>query len=120
MIRSETICKIEKYINSGKRVILYDHSNVTLLHLLCDRIADRDVQNVEIWRSVDAKSGDFEFLKMITKVQMKELLDLYWLYDFSDRVTVIAESGQYGSLFNYIINGILSFEEVVDAILYKI
>ena len=120
MVRSEIICKLEEHINSDKRVILYDHSDAAILHLLCDRIAERGMQNVEIWCSVEAKNGDFAFLKLITEIQMKELLDLYYLYDFSDRVTVVAESGQYGSLFNYIRNGILTPEEMLDAILYKI
>ena len=41
------------------------------------------------------------------------------MYDFSDKVDVIADSPQYASMLNYVKTGILSKEEMIEALLYK-
>lgn len=46
-----------------------------------------------------------------------DLVSLYYTYEFSDRFKVIARSSQYGGLFNYIDNGILTKQEVFELIL---
>ena len=42
------------------------------------------------------------------------------MYDFSDKVSIISDTDQYGCLFNYVKTGILTKQEMVDALLYKI
>ena len=51
---------------------------------------------------------------------MDEILNFYRMYDFSDKITVISDSDQFGSLINYVKTGILTKQEMVDALLYKI
>ena len=46
-----------------------------------------------------------------------DLVSLYHTYEFSDRFRVIGRSSQYGGLFNYVDNGLLTEQEVFELIL---
>ncbi len=46
-----------------------------------------------------------------------DLVSLYHTYEFSDRFRVIGRSSQYGSLFNYIDNGLLTEAEAFELLL---
>lgn len=47
----------------------------------------------------------------------KATIDLYHTYDFSDKVISLENSPCYGSLFNYVKTGIMTEEEMLDALL---
>lgn len=47
----------------------------------------------------------------------KNLTDLYYTYEFSDRIRVIGVNRQHGSLMNYVANGLLTEQEVFESIL---
>lgn len=44
-------------------------------------------------------------------------LELYRTYEFSDRFCVLAESGQYGSVWNYVRRGILTPGDALEAVI---
>jgi len=44
-----------------------------------------------------------------------KLLDLYNMYEFSDKFVVWNLCDQYGSIWNYVDNGILTLQEAVDS-----
>lgn len=117
--KSEIICQLEKQINDGKRLLIFDCQDVSLFLLFCEGIEKRNLSNIEMWHSLEVLT-EHGFSRRITAKQMDEVLEIYRLYDFSDKVAVISEGVQYGSLFSYVRNGILTAEEMVDAILYKI
>ena len=122
--KSEIVYRLENLISTGKKVILYDHDDRGILILFCEGVAKRELLNIEIWHRADEGHNvgnvpDYAFLKSIPSEDMNDILHFYRLYDFSDKITVISESSQYGSLFNYVRNGILTPEEMVDAILCK-
>lgn len=116
--KSEIICQLEKQMNDGKRVLIFDCQDVGLFMLLFKGIEKRSLSNIEIWHSLEDLTEN-GFSRRITTEQMDEVLKIYRLYDFSNKIAVISEEVQYGSLFNYVKNGILTAEEMVDAILYK-
>ena len=129
--KSEIICQVENLINAGTKIIIYDrcdHDDWELLRLLCEKLSKRepDGHDIELWcreeeRALnDLPAGNtYTFLRKVPSEQMNEVLNLYRLYDFSDKVTVITESEQYGSLFNYVKTGLLTVQEMVDALLFK-
>lgn len=117
--KSKIICQLEKQINDGKRLLIFDCQDVGFFLLFCEEIEKRNLSNIEIWHSLEVLTAH-GFSRRITAKQMDEVLEIYRLYDFSDKVVVISEGVQYGSLFSYVRNGILTAEEMVDAILYKI
>ncbi len=47
----------------------------------------------------------------------KELVSLYHTYEFSDRFKVIGRDHQFGGLFNYVDNGLLTEDEAFELIL---
>ncbi len=46
-----------------------------------------------------------------------ELVSLYHTYEFSDRFRVIGRTHQFGGLFNYVDNGLLTEDEAFELIL---
>ncbi len=46
-----------------------------------------------------------------------ELLKLYWTYEFSDRFIVLDDNNRYGSVWNYVREGILSAEEALESLI---
>lgn len=56
--------------------------------------------------------------KLINAVGMSELLKLYNMYEFSNRVRLIRESSQYASMFHYLSTGLLTEDELIEALLY--
>ena len=108
--------QLEDALNKGKRVFVYDHADIALLTMLCDELEKADADNAEVWHGIDGMQ-DREHLRRLTQEQMQEVMQLYRLYDFSDKVVVISDSGQYGTLFNYVACGILTETEMVAALL---
>lgn len=57
-------------------------------------------------------------LFQIKESEYRDLLRLYYMYEFSDRFQVLSISSQYGSLFNYVDTEILDMEEVFQVLLH--
>lgn len=49
--------------------------------------------------------------------EYKELIRLYYMYEFSDKVRIIGRTNQHGNLMNYVDNGLVTEEEISDLIL---
>ena len=47
--------------------------------------------------------------------ELQDLFQLYSTYEFSDRIHILTDSPQYGSLLNYVRTGELSLEEALFA-----
>lgn len=47
----------------------------------------------------------------------KDLTELYYIYEFSDRIRMISGNRQHGSLMNYVSCGLLTEEEMFKSIL---
>lgn len=111
------ISELEDRIKAGYEVFLFDSKDAELMKLLCIGSKRQNNRKIEIWHSLDSekKSGHVRY---ISRYEMEEILDMYRLYDFSDKFTVISESSQFGSLFNYLKTGVLTKEEMAEALLY--
>lgn len=49
----------------------------------------------------------------------EKFLSIYYLYEFSDKIQFIIDNSQYPSLLNYVKTGILTEDEMIQALLYK-
>ncbi len=116
--KSRIICSMENLINTGKKIIIYDCSDEGLLESLYADIKDRKMNEIEIWHNLK-ENNQYNSLRWITREEMDEIIDIYRLYDFSDKVMLINTTSQYGSLFNYINENLLTKDEVSEAILHK-
>lgn len=54
--------------------------------------------------------------RQITKKAQDELLELYNMYEFSDRFRVVSGNRQFGSVWNYVDAGILTEQEALEAL----
>lgn len=51
--------------------------------------------------------------------QLYEFKKYYYLYEYSDNIQLITDNPQYPSMLNYVKTGILTEEEMIQALLYK-
>lgn len=58
----------------------------------------------------------YEYWKL-TDEEQKRIQELYMMYDFSDHFHMISNDSKYGGLFNYVNAGIMTREEVFQALL---
>lgn len=115
----ENLCGFEQKMISGKRVMLLDSADSEIIRLLMLGVKKRGIRDMDIWYCNNSMSDDQELVNLSDK-EMKELLEMYYVYDFSDKIIAFMESVQYGSMFNYNKTGILTRQEIVDALLYNI
>ena len=106
-------------IGLGNQLIIFDYDNLDVLHLLYKELDSKNIFNVKIWQSIEEKSNS-EHAKYVSKEDIDNVINFYRMYDFSDKVFVVSDTDQYGSMFNYVKNGIVSKQEMMDALLYKI
>lgn len=111
--------KLNALVLSGKKVIILDYDSLDIVQLLSEKLVLKNISHVEIWQSIEEKYNN-ELSKYVSKEFIDKAISIYRMYDFSDKVFVISDSVQYGSLFNYVKTGILTKQEMVDALLYKI
>lgn len=55
--------------------------------------------------------------KMFSREEEIDIKKLYLMYEFSDKVRLLEDSPQYGSLQNYVENGLITVEEAKKAAL---
>ena len=116
--KEDIISRVERCLRQGKRIILFEHGDESLITMLVKKLTLKGENNTEIWyRGNNDPNGSC--LVKLSNEDFEEVLKLYRLYDFSDKVSLVAESSQYGTMFNYVRNEILSIEEMVDAILFN-
>ncbi len=115
--RKDIVVSLEKIIKDGKRVLIVDSDDAELVELLCKKISDGNLTGVEIWHS-SGEVVDSDGLRSVSSQDMRELVRLYYMYDFSHRVALVSDSSRYGTLYNYVKTGIMTKEEMADALLY--
>ena len=111
--------KLNTSITSGNKVIILNHDSLDIIHLLCEVLVSKNISNVEIWQSIEEKPYS-ELSKFVSREIVDKSICIYRMYDFSDKVFIISDSDQYGNLFNYVKTGILTKQEMVEALLYTI
>ena len=89
------IKKLQESLDSGK-ILVY---------------IDRDFGWKDAAYKVLKDNQDYEL------TESEEVMDLYRMYEFSDRFIALQESGQYGSIWNYVRQGIITEEEALRAVL---
>ena len=56
-------------------------------------------------------------LHYISESETREILEIYYLYEFSNRIAVVAREQTFGSLWDYVATGLLTRKELVAALL---
>lgn len=63
------------------------------------------------------ESENYAYYKL-SKAEEERLMKLYLTYEFSDRFQMLAHDNNFGNIFNYVKTGVMTLEEVFEAILY--
>lgn len=68
--------------------------------------------------SINTNSADENLeIRKLTGQEYSDILDLYLMYEFSDRVRIISGSSQYAGMMNYVDTGLLTQKELFMALL---
>lgn len=76
---------------------------------------DEDLAGRFLNSQILKKSGKKVLVLPVDKC--KELAELYYTYEFSDRIRMIGGNRQHGSLMNYVVHGLLTEQEMFESIL---
>lgn len=57
-------------------------------------------------------------MKKLDEQQVNGIMEMYHMYEFSNKIHVISENPQYPSMLNYVTLGVLTEEEFYKALLY--
>lgn len=118
-LNTDYLQSLKNLINNGTKIILIDYPDVGLIKIFDYVAREHNTTNLEIWQSIE-ETLISDRLKFIPKEELSKIISLYCMYDFSDKVSLVSDCSQYGSMFNYVNNGILTNNEMVDAIFSKI
>ena len=113
-----SINNLKFLIENEKKYILFCCSDMELLKLLKKSIKEYKLYHFIILQSFEVDLTD-EYVRFVSNRFMSEILSIYRMYNFSDKVLVVSDSDQYGSMFNYVKTGILTRSEMVNVLLYK-
>ena len=105
-INKDELINIEKMIGKYDKVIFVYEEGTAFMNKLYGRIVASDAFRLSSSR-----------LLILPAENYSDLVSLYLIYEFSDKIKILGKAGQYGNLFNYVENGILTEDEVFELIL---
>ena len=111
------ICEINKTLNT-KVLVIIDHVKNDYLEEIFSDLQSRKSDSIEVWHS-DVHFPSSEMVRFVSREELDEVLELYRLYDFSDKIIILSDTEQYATLFNYIRNRIITPKEFVEVLLLK-
>ena len=118
-MRTKLLDMVEELIKQGFIILVICQNDWELLRVFHDKITNYHLSKVMIWHCVDNYNNNNK-IKRLVQDDMNEIISIYHMYDFCDRITIVTDGLQYGNLYNYVRNGLLTKEEMVDALLHNI
>ena len=120
-MRNAFINELERMLHQYTKIFLYCSNDFCGLRLFCAELEKREIKDFMVLYHMDSNYNNMNKNTMgIAYDEFHELLKFYKSYDFSDKIVLVSENAQYGSLFNLVKTGILSKQEMVEALLYEI
>lgn len=116
--KEEIYAILEKLLNQGKNIILYDVEDFLFLYKFIEHCKKLNI-DIEVWVN-GGKFSKLSFVRSLSNEDFSIIKNLYYLYEFNDKFTMITNDKKYASIFNFVEQGILDENEVIEAILYKI
>ena len=119
-MENNIIADLEKYLDEYDLVILIDIDEAILVtNMLCSSKAlEKTSKKVVIISTVTfSLDGGNHTFRYVTEEEMSVILEVYRSYEASDHLILVSDSGIYGEPWNYIDNGMLTFEEMFTALL---
>lgn len=116
------ICELEKYLLKYDKIFIFestDEISTQLLEKFCSFLKYNKFEKKIFIMSTFGyeKPEGFDFIR-ISDTQYNLICKMYYMYEFSGRMHIINKNYSFGSLFNYIKTGVLTEEEMFEAMLY--
>lgn len=105
--------RLTTYLAQYRKVILIASDFSRIEEALAILDMHKDIKML----SVDGRCNRHENAQVITRDEEREILDFYHMYEFSDKFLVLENSSQYGSVFDYVEAGIISFDEAIRSLI---
>ena len=115
--KSENLPLLERIIKKEMKIIVVDSSQYDIFMKLHSAINEKDLKDFEIWHCFDSIPNSPGIIQVSVQ-EMCKIMELYRLFDFSDRIIVVSPSIQYGSIYNFMQIELLSENEMVNALLH--
>lgn len=96
------------------QILIYDMDDNEILQALIDCIVD-DNLNIEIWHSCSNICTDCKRIKCVSSDNIKSVIEIYRLYEFSDKIIIFSKNTSYPDLTNYLTYNIISVSELAKA-----
>lgn len=115
--KSEVIIKLEQDLEIYDKIFVLDNEAEFASSFIGWLKEYHCTKQIKIYLTGEA--GDVGELPhyMMTQDEMNSILEFHRMYEFSDRICVFARNESYGNILNYVATGILSEEEVFEALL---
>ncbi len=116
----EILFRIESYLESYDKVILIDTGFADkYMSGLCDSLvsAVTDKKYVLISNVEYPKKPGWHTYMTVPKRELETMMSLYRCYEASDKLVLLSEENNYGCIWNYVKNGIMSLDEAFAAVL---
>lgn len=125
IVCDEMIYKLERFINQYDKILIWDQKSICDKNLINDfgqflkQISSKKKYLIMMNDMValqEAVGECFADIILISKEEMDFINKLYRMYEFSDRIILIAESNNFPGIFNYLCTGVLSKQECFEAL----
>lgn len=100
--------KIEKALKDNDSVIAFDDDCIEI------RQIHKSFLESAILKNSNKKILIFEF----EGNEQDLFLEIYRLYEFSNRVRYVSDNTQYGNLLNYLKTGVINRDELFESLIY--
>lgn len=115
---------LEKILQENKKCILIDDSEnraKDLWSILTEYVHDKSLVNNQVFLVSSDLKCQIGTIRICTEAvpedELRSYINLWRTYEFSDRFTVISEDPHFGSMLNYVENGLISWYEYFDTLL---
>ena len=107
---------IKKSIDAGEKILLWDYCDADLLKRFLAIVKESEGNSIEVWHSNEELSSN-NTSRFFLKEDLNVAVNLYRLYEFSDKVALVSDSSNFGLLFNVLKAGLISEDELFKAFL---
>jgi|GEM_PF-2817025 len=124
--RTNVINNLERALNAGKKMLICNIRRKSVLEKLTTIILEKNCDillwTIQIDGMEDFLSDEYPKVdRILSQIEMDELISLYHLYEFTDKIIFLSEAQcNYPSLMNFVRLGILSEDEMLEALIYSI
>lgn len=116
------VAVIEQDLKDYDKIFLFDTADQKVSACMSYFCHSRQMQETDkkvlVLGAAEVSGAAEGCCRSVTKQQFEAMLDIYDMYEFSDKFQFVGAKEQYGSMFNYVETGLLTYSEMFEAMLH--